>query len=120
MVEIRPNRGLLDLELAAIWQYRELLYHLTMRDIRIRYKQAALGVAWAIVQPTLAALIFAVIFGHFAGMPSDGVPFAVFAFVALVPWTYFAESVRRSSVGLVGETELIRKVYFPRLIIPLA
>ena len=120
IVRIRPNRGLLDLDLAAVWRYRELLAVLIMRDIQVLYKQAALGVAWAIVQPVFAVMIFTVIFGHFARMPSDGIPYAVFAFAGVLPWTYFAEAVRRSGTGLVTEAELVRKVYFPRLVIPLA
>ena len=117
---IRPSRGLFDLELDAVWRYRELLIVLTLRDIQVLYKQAAIGVAWAIVQPVFAVVIFSVIFGHFARMPSDGIPYPVFAFAAVLPWTYFATSMRRAAVGPVTDAELIRKVYFPRLIIPLA
>ena len=119
-IEIRPSRGLFDLELDAVWRYRELLIVLTLRDIQVLYKQAALGIAWAIVQPLFAVIIFTVIFGHFAKMPSDGVPYAVFAYAAVLPWTYFAEAVRRGATGLVTDTELVQKVYFPRLIMPLA
>ncbi|MFI5371417.1 MAG: ABC transporter permease [Candidatus Eisenbacteria bacterium] len=119
-VEIRPSRGLLDLDLHLIWRYRELLRILIERDIKVRYRQAALGVAWAIVQPVFAVVIFTVVFGHFAKIPSNGVPYPLFAFAATLPWTYFAEAARRSSVGLVSEAELVRKIYFPRLIIPLA
>jgi lipopolysaccharide transport system permease protein len=120
VVDIVPSRGLLDLDLAAVWRYKELLFVLIKRDIQVLYRQAALGVAWAIVQPLFAVTIFTVIFGHFARMPSDGVPYAVFAFAGVLPWTYFAEAVRRSGTGLVTDAELVRKVYFPRLIIPLA
>jgi len=120
VVEIRPSRGLFDLELPAVWGYRELLRVLIMRDIQVLYRQAALGVAWAIVQPVFAVLVFSIVFGHFARLPSDGLPYPVFAFAAVLPWTYFAEALRRSSMGLVSDAELIRKVYFPRLIIPLA
>jgi lipopolysaccharide transport system permease protein len=119
-VEIRPSRGLFDLELDAIWRYRELLFVLTLRDIQVLYKQAVLGVAWAIIQPLFAVIIFSLVFGHFAKMPSDGIAYPVFAFAAVLPWTYFAEAVRRSSTGLVTDAELVRKVYFPRLLIPLA
>jgi lipopolysaccharide transport system permease protein len=119
-IEIRPNSGLFDLELDTVWRYRELLVVLTLRDIQVVYKQAALGIAWAIIQPVFAVVIFSVIFGHFARMPSEGVPYPVFAFAAVLPWTYFAEAVRRSATGLVSDAELVRKVYFPRLIIPLA
>jgi lipopolysaccharide transport system permease protein len=119
-IEIRPGRGLFDLELGSVWYYRELLIVLTLRDIQVLYKQAALGVAWAIIQPVFAVVIFSVIFGRFAKMPSDGVPYPVFAFAAVLPWTYFAEAVRRGGTGLVTDAELVRKVYFPRLVIPLA
>jgi lipopolysaccharide transport system permease protein len=119
-IDIRPSRGLFDLELDAVWRYRELLIVLTLRDIQVLYKQAALGIAWAIIQPLFAVIIFSVVFGRFARMPSDGIPYPVFAFAAVLPWTYFAEAVRRGGTGLVSESELVRKVYFPRLIIPLA
>jgi lipopolysaccharide transport system permease protein len=119
-LEIRPHRGLLALDLAAVWRYRELLYFLVLRELKVRYKQAALGAAWAIVQPLLAAIIFTVIFGIFARLPSDGLPYAQFALAAVIPWTYFAEALRRSSTGLVDDSELIRKIYFPRLVLPIA
>jgi lipopolysaccharide transport system permease protein len=120
VAEILPRRGLFDLDLAGVWRYRELLLVLTMRDIQVVYRQAALGVAWAIIQPLFAVTIFTIVFGQFARMPSDGMPYAVFAFAGVLPWTYFAEAVRRSGTGLVNDAELVRKVYFPRLIIPLA
>jgi lipopolysaccharide transport system permease protein len=119
-IDIRPPRGWAKVDLAELWRARELLYVLVMREVKIRYKQAAIGVGWAIIQPVLAVLIFSVIFGHFAKMPTGGVPYVVFAFCAVLPWTYFSEAVRRSSMGLVSDSELIRKVYFPRLIMPLA
>ena len=119
-IEIGPNRGFFDLELGTVWRYRELLIVLTLRDIQVLYKQAVLGIAWAIVQPLFSVLIFTVIFGHFAKMPSDGVPYPVFAYAAVLPWTYFAEAVRRGATGLVTDAELVRKVYFPRLVMPLA
>jgi lipopolysaccharide transport system permease protein len=118
-VDIRPSRGLFDLELDEGWRYRELLVVLTLRDIQVLYKQAALGIAWAIIQPLFAVIIFSIIFGHFARIPSDGIPYPVFAFAAVLPWTYFASAMRRTTTGLVTDAELIRKVYFPRLIIPL-
>jgi lipopolysaccharide transport system permease protein len=120
LIEIRPSKGLLDLELDAVWRYRELLLVLILRDVQVVYKQAAIGVAWAIVQPVFAVVIFSVIFGHFAHMPSDGIPYPIFAFAAVMPWTYFAEAVRRGGTGLVTDAELVQKIYFPRLIIPLA
>jgi lipopolysaccharide transport system permease protein len=117
---IRPGQGLFDLDLGAVWRYRELLFVLIKRDIQVLYKQAALGAGWAIIQPLFAVLIFTIVFGWFAKMPSDGIPYPVFAFAAVLPWTYFAEATRRASTGLVDDAELIRKVYFPRLIMPLA
>jgi lipopolysaccharide transport system permease protein len=117
---IRPGRGLFDLDLGSVWRYRELLFVLIKRDIQVLYKQAALGAGWAIIQPLFAVAIFTIVFGMFAKMPSDGVPYPVFAFAGVLPWTYFAEATRRASTGLVDDAELIRKVYFPRLIMPLA
>ena len=105
---IQPGGGLFHLELKAIWQYRELLYFLIWRDVKVRYKQTAIGAGWAIFQPLITMLIFTVIFGTFAKIPSDGLPYPIFAFAALLPWNYFASA------------NLIRKVYFPRLIIPLS
>jgi lipopolysaccharide transport system permease protein len=119
-VLIRPTPNLPSLDIGEIWRCRELLYFLVLRELKLRYKQAAIGIAWAIVQPVLAVLIFALIFGHFAKMPSGGHPYIIFAFTAVLPWTYFAEAVRRSTTGLISDAELIRKVYFPRLILPLA
>lgn len=117
---IRPATGLFQFDVPELWRHRELLYFLVLRELKVRYKQAAIGVAWALLQPILAVAIFALIFGHFAKMPSGNHPYVVFAFTAVLPWTYFAEAVRRSSSGLVTDAELIRKVYFPRLILPLA
>ena len=120
VTEIRPDRGWLDLDLGAVWRYRELLTVLVMRDLQVLYKQALLGAGWAILQPVFAVLIFSVIFGYIVRMPSEGVPYPLFAFAGVLPWTYFAEAVRRSGTGLVTDAELVRKVYFPRLIMPLA
>ena len=119
-VVIRPGGDLSGLDLGELWRARGLLHILTLRELKLRYKQTVIGVAWALVQPLLAAAIFTVIFGYFAKMPSGDIPYPVFALSAVLPWTYFAEAVRRSSTGLVSDAELIRKVYFPRLIIPLA
>ena len=119
-VAIRPDRGWLDLDLGALWRHRELVLVLMLRDIQILYKQAAIGAAWAVVQPVMAVVIFTLIFGMFARMPSDGVAYPVFAFAGVLPWNYFAEAVRRSGTGLVTDAELVRKVYFPRLITPFA
>jgi lipopolysaccharide transport system permease protein len=120
ITELRPTRGLFDLDLGAVWRHRELLQFLVWRELKVRYKQAALGIGWAIIQPVFAALIFTVVFGLFARMPSDGVPYPIFAFAGILPWTYFAEALRRSATGLVTDAELVRKIYFPRLIIPIA
>jgi lipopolysaccharide transport system permease protein len=119
-VHIRPSKGLFDLELGNVWAYRELLHTLVLRDIQVLYKQAALGAAWAVIQPIFAVVVFTVVFGNFAKIPSDGIPYPIFAFAAVLPWTYFAEATRRSSTGLVDDADLVRKVYFPRLIIPMA
>lgn len=120
VTEIRPDRGWFDLDLGAVWRYRELLAVLVMRDLQVLYKQALLGAGWAILQPVFAVIIFSIIFGYIVKMPSEGVPYPLFAFAGVLPWTYFAEAVRRSGTGLVTDAELVRKVYFPRLIMPLA
>ena len=120
VTEIRPRQGLFNLDLRSVWQYRELLYFLIWRDLKVRYKQAAIGAAWAMLQPLIALAIFTAVFGYFAKLPSDGVPYPVFALAALLPWTYFAEALRRGATGLVDDSDLIRKIYFPRLVIPLA
>ncbi|HYV73960.1 MAG TPA: ABC transporter permease [Candidatus Binatia bacterium] len=117
---VQPRKGLWDLELAHLWDYHELLFFLVWRDVKVRYKQTALGVAWAILQPLMATLIFSIFFGRLAKMPSDGIPYPVFAYVALVPWQYFANALTEASNSLVASQNLIKKVYFPRLIIPLS
>lgn len=120
VAEIHSSRGLFDLDLGAVWRFRELLINLIIRDLKVLYRQAALGVAWAVLQPVFTVTIFTLVFGMFARMPSEGVPYPVFAFAAVLPWTYFAEAVRRSGMGLVQDGELVRKVYFPRLVMPFA
>jgi lipopolysaccharide transport system permease protein len=118
---IRSGTGWFDLELRSVWHNRELLWQLILRELRVRYKQAALGVAWAILQPALTVLIFTIIFGVFARFQSDGgLPYPLFVLAGVLPWTYFAEALRRSVTGLVTNSELVRKIYFPRLVIPLA
>jgi lipopolysaccharide transport system permease protein len=117
---IEPRHGLVGLDFQALWQYRELLYFLVWREVKVRYKQTVIGIAWAVLRPVLTMLIFTVVFGHFAAIPSEGLPYALFAYTALLPWSYFAEAVGRSGVCLVGDANLLRKVYFPRLVIPLA
>jgi len=103
-----------------LWEYRELLYFLTWRDIKIRYKQTVLGAAWAIIQPVFMMIVFSLFFGKLAKVPSDGIPYPVFAFCALLPWQLFAHAVSESSNSVVGNQRLITKVYFPRLVIPIA
>jgi len=120
VLEIEPQRGLAALDFPSLWRYRELLYFLVLRELKVRYKQAALGAAWAVVQPVFAATIFTIIFGMFAHLPSDGLPYVLFAFAGVLPWTYFGEALRRASTGLVEDSELIRKIYFPRLVLPTA
>ncbi len=108
------------MNLREVWAYRELLYLLIWRDVKVRYKQTVLGAAWAILQPVMTMLVFSVFFGRLAKMPSDGIPYPVFAFTALLPWQLFAYALGESSNSLVGSQNLITKVYFPRLVIPLA
>ena len=117
---IEPTKGWAPLRLKALWRYRELLYFLTWRDIKVRYKQTALGATWAIIQPLLTMVIFTVVFGHFARVPSDGVPYPLFSYCALLPWTFFAYAMGQSANSLVSNANLISKVYFPRLAIPIA
>src|SRR6059036_1159533 len=116
----QPTRGLVRLNLAQIWAYRELLFFLVWRDVKVRYKQTALGAAWAILQPVMTMVVFSVFFGKLAKMPSDGVPYPVFEFAALLPWQLFAFALSESSNSLVGSQNLITKVYFPRLVIPIS
>ena len=120
VIVIEPSRGWVSLKLRELWEYRELLYFLTWRDIRVRYKQTMLGAAWAIIQPFFTMVVFSLFFGTLAKMPSDGVPYPIFSYAGLLPWQYFAYSLGQSSNSLVGSANLIRKVYFPRLIIPLS
>ncbi len=113
-----PSKGWLSLNLREVWNYRELLFFLTWRDIKVRYAQAALGISWAILQPLLTMVIFSVIFGNLAKLPSDGIPYPVFSYVALLPWQLFAGALQRAGTSLVGNANLLTKVYFPRLVIP--
>jgi lipopolysaccharide transport system permease protein len=118
VVVVQPQRGWLQMDFVGLWKYRELLYFLVWRDIKVRYKQTAIGAAWAICQPLLTMMIFTVIFGRFAKIPSDNVPYPIFAFAGLLPWTYFSQSITRSGASVVSDSNLIRKIYFPRLVIP--
>ncbi len=120
VVEIRPSKGWVSLNLRDLWEYRELLYFLTWRDVKVRYKQTALGAAWAVIQPLFTMLVFSVFFGRLAKVPSDGIPYPVFAYCALLPWNFFAGALDRSGNSLVGSANLITKIYFPRLVIPMS
>ena len=115
---IEPKKGWIPIDLNEIWQYRELLYFLTKRDIKVRYKQTVLGGLWAIIQPLFTMVVFTLFFGRLAKMPSDGIPYPIFVYAGLLPWTYFANALSTSGNSLVGSQNLITKVYFPRLIIP--
>ncbi|MCK4598729.1 ABC transporter permease [Candidatus Bipolaricaulota bacterium] len=117
---IQPSRGLLSLKLGELWRYRELLYFLTWRDVKIRYKQAVLGFLWAFIQPFLKMVVFSVVFGGLAKMDSEGFPYPIFLYAGLLPWQFFADAVNRSGQSIVSEANLITKVYFPRIIMPVA
>ena len=117
---IEPSRGFLSLNLKEVWVYRELLYFLIWRDVKVRYKQTFIGAAWAIIQPVTTMVIFTLLFKRIASMPSDGLPYPIFAYSALLPWNLFAGALTRSSTSLVAQARLITKVYFPRLIVPLS
>jgi lipopolysaccharide transport system permease protein len=120
IITIQASRSFSTQKLRELWAYRELLYFLTWRDVKVRYKQTALGAAWAILQPLFMMLIFTIFFGRLAGIATGGTPYALFALAGLVPWTFFANSVTASSNSLVGSANLITKVYFPRLLVPAA
>ncbi|MCB0161125.1 MAG: ABC transporter permease, partial [Caldilineaceae bacterium] len=119
-IRIEPTQGWVALQLRELWRYRELLYFLTWRDIKVRYKQTVLGAAWAVIQPFMTMVVFSLFFGRLAQIPSDGIPYPIFSYAALVPWTFFANGLSQSSNSLVGSANLIKKVYFPRLAVPIA
>lgn len=119
-VVIEPRKKLLHLDLKAVWEYRELLYFLVWRDLKIRYRQTAIGIGWVVLQPLLTMAIFTAVFGRFAKIPSDGLPYPIFAYSALLPWTLFASSLTRGGESIVGNAQLISKIYFPRLLLPLS
>jgi homopolymeric O-antigen transport system permease protein len=119
-VVVRPTRGFRALKLNELWDHRELLFFLVWRDVKVRYKQTALGAAWAVLQPFLTMLVFAVFFGHLARIPSDGAPYPLFTYAALVPWQFFAFALTQSANSLVANRDLLTKVYFPRLAVPVA
>lgn len=119
-IVIEPSRGWISLKLHELWQYRELLFFLAWRDVKVRYKQAVLGIAWAMIQPLMTMVIFSLIFGQLAKLPSEGVPYPVFSYCGLLPWQLFAGALQKGGTSLVGNAHLITKVYFPRLIIPIS
>src|SRR5438552_4911981 len=119
-IRIEPPRGLLELRLREVWAYRELLYFFVWRDVKIRYKQTAIGVLWVVLQPVLTMLAFTLFFGRLAKLPSDGLPYPVFYFAALIPWTYFAYALQTTTNVVVDNQRLITKVYFPRMILPIS
>jgi lipopolysaccharide transport system permease protein len=120
IIRIEPSSGWTSLKLRELWEYRELLYLLAWRDVKIRYKQTVLGAAWAVIQPFFSMVVFSLFFGHLAKMSSDGVPYPIFSYTALVPWIFFANGLNHASSRLVSNGNLIKKIYFPRLLIPLA
>jgi lipopolysaccharide transport system permease protein len=118
-VIIEPRKGFFQINLKAVWQYRELLYFLLWRDIKIRYKQTAIGIGWAVIQPFISMIIFTILFGKLGKIPSDGLPYSIFAFCGLLPWNFFATGVQRAAASVTGDAQLVSKVYFPRLILPI-
>ena len=120
IIRVEASNGWVSLRIKELWEYRELLYFLVWRDIKVRYKQTALGATWAIIQPFLTMVVFSLFFGRLAKVPSDGVPYPIFSFTALVPWSFFAYGLTQASNSVVSSSNLITKVYFPRLIIPIA
>jgi lipopolysaccharide transport system permease protein len=120
VLRIEASKGWVPLKMGELWEYRELIYFLTWGNVKIRYKQTVLGAAWAIIQPFLTMLVFSLFFGKLAKVPSDNIPYPIFTFAALVPWTFFSNALRLASNSLIGSAHLITKVYFPRLAIPMA
>jgi lipopolysaccharide transport system permease protein len=119
-IVLRPSRGWTALNLRDLWLYRELVYFMTWRDLKVRYKQTLLGVSWAVLNPFLQMVIFSVIFGQLAKVSSDGLPYPIFSFTALLPWTLFANALNNASRSLVSQQNMVTKIYFPRLVLPLA
>jgi lipopolysaccharide transport system permease protein len=115
-----PSRGWARPKFRELWEYRELLFFFAWRDIKVRYKQTVMGASWAIIQPFFTMVIFSLFFGRLANVPSDGLPYPIFSYAALVPWTFFANAVTQSSNSLVSSAEMIKKIYFPRLALPIA
>ncbi len=120
VITLQPSKGWLSINFKELWRYRELVFFLTWRDIKVRYKQAILGIAWAIIQPLVTMVVFTVIFGNLLRTPSQNIPYPLFSLTALLPWQLFSTALQRSSVSLVGNANLITKIYFPRLVIPIS
>lgn len=120
VTRLEPSQGWVSLDLKELWEFRELLYYLTWRDIKVRYKQTVLGAAWAIIQPFFSMVVFSLFFGKLAGVPSDDIPYPIFSYSALVVWYFFANGVTKSANSMVQQARVVRKVYFPRLVIPLS
>jgi lipopolysaccharide transport system permease protein len=120
VIRIEPSRGWGMVKFDELWEYRELLYFLVWRNVKIRYKQTAIGAAWAIIQPLMTMIIFTLVFRKFANVPSDGLPYPIFSYAALLPWTYFATSLNQSTLSLTNNANLITKIYFPRILLPLS
>jgi len=120
LLRIQPTRGWTSLKLREVWEHRDLASIFIWRDIKVRYRQTVIGALWAIIQPFLTMVIFSIFFGRLAGIPSDDVPYPIFSFAALVPWTFFANSINQASNSLVNNSEMIKKIYFPRLTMPIA
>jgi len=120
ITRIEATKGWVSLKLRELWEYRELLYFLIWRDIKVRYKQTVLGATWAIIQPFFTMVVFSLFFGKLAKIPSDGIPYPIFSYAALVPWAFFANGLNQASNSLVGNSNLIKKVYFPRMAMPIA
>lgn len=116
---VQPSRGWASLRLSELWDYRELVYFFTWRDIKVRYKQTVLGILWAILQPLFTMLVFALFFGRLAKVPSDGIPYPIFSFTGLVPWTFFATGMTQASNSLVQNSNMLKKIYFPRMAMPI-
>lgn len=120
VIVIRPRRGWWDIDWRSFWEYRELLYFFIWRDVKVRYKQTLIGAAWAIIQPFMTMVVFSLFFGKLAKIPSNGLPYPIFYYSALLPWTYFANSIQNATNTIVAHQNMVKKVYFPRLILPLS
>ncbi len=118
--KLQPTKGWVRLDFKEMWSYRELLYFLTWKEVKVRYQQTIMGIAWAIMQPAFSMIVFTIFFGKIAKMPSDGIPYPLFSYTALLPWTFFTSGVSKSANSLVGESQLLKKVYLPRLFLPLS